>query len=177
MSSAIETIKGLTNTYHAYIFGTAFWYSLRALCRIIDPAMVAGWFRSPAQAYLHNLAIEPNDLELYNIRTDAWGLLALALVLLAIADAVPLPRPLTAGSSLVESSIPAASKKPCARAIVAVTVFHHVMTGVGAYQHWKVPTHRTAAMDVGVWGNVFFAGLGVAALRWGLREEGKGKRG
>ncbi|KAH9843240.1 Peroxisomal membrane protein LPX1, partial [Teratosphaeria destructans] len=93
MSSAIETIKGLTNTtplqtYHAYIFGTAFWYSVRALCRIIDPAMVATWFRPPAQATLpNNLAVEPNDLELYNIRTDAWGLLALAAILLAVADA------------------------------------------------------------------------------------------
>ncbi|KXT17857.1 hypothetical protein AC579_5885 [Pseudocercospora musae] len=35
------------NTYHAYVFGTSFWYFLRGTMRIIDPATVCGWFRPP----------------------------------------------------------------------------------------------------------------------------------
>lgn len=27
--------------FHAYIYGTAFWYALRGLCRVYDPLMVA----------------------------------------------------------------------------------------------------------------------------------------
>lgn len=45
------------------------------------------------------------------------------------------------------------------------------MTGIGSYQHWAKPTHRTAAMDIGVWGNVAFFALGLAALYSGLAED------
>merc|ERR1712093_866878 len=72
---------------HGYCLGTAAWYTLRGGCRIWDPAMVVGWFRPPAQRHL-----EPNDLELYNVRTDAWGLLSLAGVMVTISQAVPYPR-------------------------------------------------------------------------------------
>ncbi|KAI7280912.1 hypothetical protein KC345_g4479 [Hortaea werneckii] len=176
MSSAVETIKGLTNTYHAYVFGTAFWYSLRGFMRIVDPAMVASWFRPPVQAYREQIGVEPNDLELYNIRTDAWGLLTIAMLLVTLADAVPLP-PTLAGSSLTNSTAPTSYKKPYARAAVLITIFHHITTGVGAYQHWKLDTHHTVAMDIGVYGNVGLTVLGFAALVYGLADGGEGKEG
>ncbi|RMY17531.1 hypothetical protein D0866_13442 [Hortaea werneckii] len=177
MSSAVETIKGLTNTYHAYVFGTAFWYSLRGFIRIVDPVMVASWFRPPVQAYREQIGVEPNDLELYNIRTDAWGLLALAMLLVALADAVPLPQTL-AGSSLGNPAAPPQYKKPYARAAVLITIFHHITTGFGAYQHWKLDSHHTVAMDIGVYGNVGLTALGVAALVYGLADgEEKGTAG
>ncbi|KAK3070327.1 hypothetical protein LTR53_010654 [Teratosphaeriaceae sp. CCFEE 6253] len=168
--SLVKTIKGLTNTYHAYVFGTAFWYALRGSMRIISPITVAEWFRPPAQSYLVKLGTAPNDLELYNIRTDAWGLLTLAMLLLALADAVPLPASLV-GSALADPA-PSQYKKPYARAAVLITLFHHVTTGVGAYQHWKLASHHTVAMDIGVYGNVGLTVLGVAALVFGLRDAG-----
>ncbi|KAK5126597.1 hypothetical protein LTR85_009531 [Meristemomyces frigidus] len=170
----LDTIKGLTNTYHAYVFGTAFWYSLRGIMRIIDPVRVAGWFRPPSLSYRQTLGIEPNDLELYNIRTDAWGLIALAMLLLALADAVPLPESMV-GSALATPA-PAQYKKPYARAAVLITIFHHVTTGIGAYQHWKLPSHHTVAMDIGVYGNIGLTLLGVAALVYGL-SDGEGASG
>lgn len=38
--------------YHAYIFGTSFWYALRGMARLTDPVRVSGWFRPPAQPVL-----------------------------------------------------------------------------------------------------------------------------
>ncbi|RMY89679.1 hypothetical protein D0861_04105 [Hortaea werneckii] len=183
MSSAVETIKGLTNIHSLMIeisinAGTAFWYSLRGFMRIVDPAMVASWFRPPVQAYRGQIGVEPNDLELYNIRTDAWGLLTLAMLLVALADAVPLP-PTLAGSSLGNSTAPTQYKKPYARAAVLITIFHHITTGIGAYQHWKLDSHHTVAMDIGVYGNVGLTVLGVAALVYGLADghEAEGTKG
>lgn len=95
------------------------------------------------------------------------------MLLLALADAVPLPKTL-AGSSMVGGA-PSQYKKPYARAAVVITLFHHVTTGIGAYGHWKLESHHTVAMDIGVWGNVGLVGLGVAALVWGLGEEGESK--
>ncbi|KAI7132876.1 hypothetical protein KC343_g7235 [Hortaea werneckii] len=135
--------------------------------------MVASWFRPPVQAYREQIGVEPNDLELYNIRTDAWGLLTIAMLLVALADAVPLP-PALAGSSLnSNSSAPTQYKKPYARAAVLITIFHHVTTGIGAYQHWKLDSHHTVAMDIGVYGNVGLTVLGVAALVFGLADDGE----
>ncbi|KAK5132108.1 hypothetical protein LTR08_000359 [Meristemomyces frigidus] len=171
--SLVQTIKGLSNTYHAYVFGTAFWYFLRGTMRIVDPARVAGWFRPPSLSYQESFGMAPNDLELYNIRTDAWGLLTIAMLLLALADAVPLPESLV-GSSL-SSPAPSQYKKPYARAAVLITIFHHVTTGIGAYQHWKLESHHTVAMDIGVYGNVGLTVLGVAALMYGLKEGGAEK--
>ncbi|KAK5110289.1 hypothetical protein LTR62_006142 [Meristemomyces frigidus] len=168
--SLVETIKELTNPYHAYVFGTAFWYFLRGLVRIIAPETVAEWFRPPVQATMMKKLVvpSPSDLELYNIRTDAWGLWVIGMMLLALADAVPLPASLV-GSSLADKA-PSQYKKPYARAAVIITVFHHITTGIGAYQHWRLETHHTPAMDIGVYGNVFFTLLGVTALVYGLNE-------
>lgn len=110
------------------------------------------------------------DLELYNIRTDAWGLLTIAMMLLALADAVPLPESLV-GSSLADPA-PSKYKKPYARAAVLITMFHHITTGIGAYQHWKLESHHTVAMDIGVYGNIGLTVLGFAALVYGLRDDG-----
>ncbi|KAK0289304.1 hypothetical protein LTR54_012890 [Friedmanniomyces endolithicus] len=168
--SLVETVKGLTNCCYANLTtspGTAFWYFLRGSMRIISPTTVAEWFRPPGQ---YSLGVpNPTDLELYNIRTDAWGLLTLAMLLLALADAVPLPASLV-GSSLASPNAPSQYKKPYARAAVLITLFHHVATGVGAYQHWRLESHHTVAMDIGVYGNVGLIALGVSALGFGLRD-------
>ncbi|KAL9535946.1 hypothetical protein SMMN14_01086 [Sphaerulina musiva] len=152
------------NTYHAYVFGTSFWYFLRGIVRVIDPATVCGWFRPPVDGLL----VEPNDLELYTTRTDAFCLLALAAILLAVSDALPLPGAIT-GSSLSDYA-PVSYKKPYARAVILITILHHVATGVGAYSHWCLESHRTIAMDIGVFGNVGLVALGIAALQYGLED-------
>ncbi|KAK1087671.1 hypothetical protein LTR33_000948 [Friedmanniomyces endolithicus] len=196
--SLVETVKGLTNVSYSNILNatpeireltekrrhtmhtfsccyaklttspvTAFWYFLRGSMRIISPTTVAEWFRPPGQ---YSLGVpNPTDLELYNIRTDAWGLLTLAMLLLALADAVPLPASLV-GSSLSSPNASSQYKKPYARAAVLITLFHHVATGVGAYQHWRLESHHTVAMDIGVYGNVGLIALGVSALGFGLRD-------
>jgi hypothetical protein len=38
--------------FHAYIFGTSFWYGLRGFARLTDPVRVSTWFRPPAQPVL-----------------------------------------------------------------------------------------------------------------------------
>lgn len=110
------------------------------------------------------------DLELYTTRVDAWGLLALAAILIVISDAVPLPKTM-AGSALTDPSIPARAKKPYAKAVIVITMLHHAATGLGSYQHWALPTHRTVAMDIGVFGNLGLFALGAAALAYGFGEE------
>ncbi|KAK4508279.1 hypothetical protein PRZ48_002017 [Zasmidium cellare] len=166
MPSTIETIRELTNTYHAYVFGTSFWYFLRGITRVIDPETVCDWFRPPKDG--HPTA---NDLELYTTWTDAWCLLSLSAILLVLADAVPLPASI-AGSSLSAASSTPRSKKPYAKAVVIITMLHHAATGYGAFQHWIQPSHHTIAMDIGVYGNVALIALGAAALVWGLEEDG-----
>ncbi|KXS95623.1 hypothetical protein AC578_3549 [Pseudocercospora eumusae] len=153
------------NTYHAYIFGTSFWYFLRGITRVIDPSTVCDWFRPPI-----DMPKEANDLELYTTRTDAFCLLSLSAILLVISDAMPLPKGLS-GSQLSE---PGSNKKPYARAIVLITILHHVATGIGAYGHWIRPSHHTVAMDIGVYGNVFLSVLGVVALVYGFGKEEDG---
>ncbi|KAH7092493.1 hypothetical protein FB567DRAFT_239296 [Paraphoma chrysanthemicola] len=134
--------------FHAYAYGTAFWYGLRGLCRIYDPVMVVGWFRPPSQA---NLA--PNDLELYNVRNDGWCLVTLALILVSFTNAVP-----SAGTSKASGAL------PYAKAVVAATVFHHITTGIGAYQHYKLDTHYNTSMAIGVWGNVWLTLTGLITI-------------
>lgn len=109
-------------------------------------------------------------MELYNIRTDAWGLISLGMVLIALSDAVPLPSSMV-GSALATPA-PAQYKKPYARAAILITMFHHVTTGLGAYQHWRMPTHHTTAMDIGVYANVVLTVMGVLALVFGLKDDG-----
>lgn len=167
--------------------GTSFWYALRGLCRIVDPIRVSEWFRPPAQPVLQpsgkpkdslknrqyhqqGTAIVPHlandiapDLELYNIWTDGWQLITLAILLTTLSGAVPLPG----------ATSDSRAKKPYARAAVWATIFHHVTTAYGAYQHWVKPTHYTAAMAIGVWANVFLTVAGFVALFFGLGEGGK----
>jgi hypothetical protein len=57
---------------------------------------------------------------------------------------------------------------------VAATIFHHVTTGIGAYQHYKLDTHYNTSMWIGVWGNVFLTVAG--AVTWGLMQSGVGER-
>lgn len=110
------------------------------------------------------------DLEIYNIWTDGWQLITLALMLLIFSDAVPLP-----GSSSRPDAVGA--KKSYAKLAILATMFHHITTGYGAYTHWALPSHHTKAMDIGVYGNVAFTLLGVAALVFGFGEaKGKGKK-
>lgn len=67
----------------------------------------------------------------------------------------------------------AATKAPYARAAIAADVLHHVLTGLGAWQHYSQPTHYNTAMAVGVWGCAGFAALGSAVLAFGIGEDGK----
>lgn len=134
--------------------------------RVVSPATVIGWFRPPKDGLP-----EPNDLELYTTRTDAFGLITLAMALLVLCDAVPLPASLV-GSAATAPTSPS-SKKPYARAMVLLTMFHHITTGIGSFSHWMRESHRTAAMDIGVFGNLGLVALGAAALMWGFGEEGQ----
>lgn len=150
-----------TQTFHAYVFGTSFWYALRGFMRVVSPATVIAWFRPPVDG-----RPEPNDLELYTTRTDAFGLLTLAALLLVLCDAVPLPQSLVGSAVTIPTSPP--SKKPYARAMILLTMLHHITTGIGSFSHWVQESHRTVAMDIGVFGNLGLVALGVAALRWGM---------
>lgn len=106
-------------------------------------------FRPPSQ-----LNLAPNDLETYNVRNDGWCLITLALVLISLTNAVPF----TAESAKKFSSV------PYAKAIVAATIFHHVATGIGAYQHYKLPSHYNTSMGIGVWGNIWLSLTGLFTL-------------
>ena len=103
-------------------------------------------------------------------RTDAFGLLTLAALLIVLCDAVPLPAALVGSAATAPSSDRA--KKPYARAMILLTMFHHVTTGIGSFTHWIAASHRTVEMDIGVFGNVGLTLLGVAALMYGLESEG-----
>lgn len=133
--------------------------------RIVSPATVISWFRPPQDGLP-----EPNDLELYTTRTDAFGLITLAALLIVLCDAVPLPASLV-GSAATAPTSPS-SKKPYARAVILLTMFHHITTGIGSFGHWARESHRTVAMDIGVFGNLGLVALGVAALMWGMDEQG-----
>ena len=104
-------------------------------------------FRPPSQ-----LNLAPNDLETYNVRNDGWCLVTLALILISFTNAVPL------APAAKRSSI------PYAKAVVAATLFHHITTGIGAYQHYKLPSHYNTSMGIGVWGNVWLTLTGLFTL-------------
>ncbi|KAK4986633.1 hypothetical protein LTR66_001600 [Elasticomyces elasticus] len=157
-ASLSDTLEQL---FHAYVFGCAFWYAVRATARLWDPAMVVGWFRPPVDAAGVLSSVTPNDLELYTIWTDGWGLMTLAAMLLIISGAVPL----SASSS---SNDAARVMKPYAKAAIAATIFHHLLTGYGAYQHFSKPTHYNNAMAVGVYGSGGLAILGALVLMMGI---------
>ena len=135
-------------------------------------------FRPPSQSLLR-----ANDLELYNIRNDGWCLITLALILLSLTSAIPLspaPKKTTPSKAVHSADAPQALKTgganavlPYARAVVAATVFHHLTTGVGAWQHYKLESHYNKAMGIGVWGNVWLVGAGVFTLLVAMTEKGR----
>lgn len=96
------------------------------------------------------------------------------MLLIALSDAVPLPNSLT-GSAFV-APVSDRAKKPYGRVLVLATMIHHILTGIGSFQHWIKPTHRTVAMDIGVYGNVALTALGVLALMYGFDEDDKHSR-
>jgi hypothetical protein len=51
-----------------------------------------------------------------------------------------------------------------AKAFIAVSIFHHVTTMVGAWQHYKLDSHYTKAMWIGVWVNAFLTAVGGVVL-------------
>jgi hypothetical protein len=61
---------------------------------------------------------------------------------------------------------------PYAKAVVAATVFHHVTTGIGAYQHYMLDSHYNTSMGIGVWGNVWLTLTGLITLFY--LQSGKG---
>ncbi len=63
---------------------------------------------------------------------------------------------------------------PYAKAVIAATVFHHVTTGLGAYQHWKLESHNNMSMEIGVWGNVWLTFTGLVTLA--LLQSGEGEK-
>jgi len=113
------------------------------------PQLTPTGFRPPSQ-----LNLAPNDLEAYNVRNDGWCLVTLALILISFTNAIPF------------NSAPATKLTtiPYAKAVVAATVFHHITTGIGAYQHYKMPSHYNTSMSIGVWGNVWLTLTGLFTL-------------
>jgi hypothetical protein len=87
-----------------------------------------------------------------------------------VSDAVPLPDNLVGSAFTVPSS--EKGKKPYARAVIILTIFHHIATMSGALTHWLKPSHHTIAMDIGVYANIGLTALGIAALVYGLDDEG-----
>jgi hypothetical protein len=79
-------------------------------------------FRPPAHSHLKN-----NDLERYNVKTDAWCLVTLAGMLVSLTGALP--------SHMTSAPISKAAliSKPYAKAAIMWTMFHHVATAFGAY--------------------------------------------
>lgn len=92
---------------------------------------------------------------------------------MVLSDAVALPESLV-GSAL---TAPASekTKKPYARAAIILTIFHHITTGIGSFSHWARVSHRTIAMDIGVFGNIALTALGVATLLWGMDDDDQKK--
>jgi mannan endo-1,6-alpha-mannosidase len=89
-------------------------------------------------------------------------LVTLALILISFTNAVP-----SAGTSKASGAL------PYAKAVVAATVFHHITTGVGAYQHYKLDSHYNTSMAIGVWGNVWLTLSGVVTLAALLSDAGE----
>lgn len=118
-----------------------------------------------------------NDLEIYNVRTDAWGLLTIALMLVVVSGAVPLPFLSNSKTTSQQSQ----GLQPYAKAAILADVFHHVMTGLGAWSHYAKETHYNTSMGVGVWGCSGLALLGLVTLFApedvsGLRKTEEGQR-
>lgn len=94
--------------------------------------------------------------------------MTIAIILVAVSGAIPF-------DASKSSSSPA--KRHYAKWVILADVFHHVTTGIGAFSHYSKETHYNTAMSVGVWGCVFFALLGIAALAVELNGVQDVKRG
>jgi len=123
----------------------------------------------------------------YNVHNDAWGLISLGGVLVALSSAVPWPRdPFavpsskwgdsvsvtendnTSGKAVTKSGRGKAEiSKRVSTSIILITVFHHLTTAYGAYQNYKRETHYNTSMGIGVWVNAFLATVGIASTFWG----------
>ena len=101
------------------------------------------------------------DLEIYMARTDAYGLLALAILTTFLSGAVSwTPNQLT--FALRNSAHPAnGSNDPYRLPILAATIFHHVTTGFWSGLQCLNSETRSGAMWVGVFGSGGLALLGM----------------
>lgn len=150
MASAF--LNSAFNAFHAYVYGTSIWYFIRGCARLAAPITVFNWFQNDGVR-------NPTSLELYNIRTDGIGLLALAFLTLALSGAnVPF---LT--TSLTPPSKMANGTKTSARAAILYTIAHHLGTALFAYLQWADPHTATGAMLLGWAYSSGISVLGVAA--------------
>jgi len=90
--------------------------------------------------------------------------MALTASLLLISGAMPL-RSLVL--NLPASDTDSGAQK-YAKGIVAITIFHHITTGLQAASHWISPLHNNAAMAVGVYGSSGLTILGIWTLMFGM---------
>lgn len=74
---------------------------------------------------LHGADTRSSDLETYNVRTDGHCLLALAAALFVLSRAYS------------QGGI----NKKYSKALIAVTIAHHILTAIGSYGHYKLDTH------------------------------------
>jgi hypothetical protein len=49
-----EFVTNILQVFHAYAYGTAFWYGLRGACRVWDPQMVVGCTLHAHVAFPHS---------------------------------------------------------------------------------------------------------------------------
>lgn len=138
--------------FNAYIYATASWYLIRGLARLTSPATVYSWFSAEAASR------DATSLEIYNIRTDAVGLVALAALCVGLSGA------------WVPGKGPGKDGGENARVAIAGTVAHHLGTAVFSYWQWVEPATATGAMLLGWAWSCGLAVLGAAA--W--VEVGKG---
>ena len=63
-----------------------------------------------------------------------------------------------------------------ANTLVLITVAHHVTTGYGCWQHYKLDTHYNISMGIGVWANMFLTLVGLATVFIGNSGQAHTKR-
>lgn len=94
--------------------------------------------------------------------------MTLALILVSFTNAVPFSPPArsihSADTPKALRSSQGSSTVSCAKAVVAATVFHHITTGIGSWQHYKLDTHYNTSMGIGVWSNVWLTLSGLLTL-------------
>lgn len=134
----------------AYVYATSVWYFIRGCARIYQPHEVARWFRA---GRIHRAT----DLELYNIVTDAFCLLALSCFTIALSSAA------RDAARNVPPAKRAIRASPYALLTVAITGAHHAATGLHAYWQDRSPKTSTGAMLLGwtVSGGLVLMGIAV----------------